>query len=61
MNDGINLLYIAMICGVIAVLYGVFTSRQVLAMVSGAAKPAATRFRAMAKSMSATSRAAIRT
>jgi K(+)-stimulated pyrophosphate-energized sodium pump len=35
MNDGINLLYIAMICGVIAVLYGVFTSRQVLAMSPG--------------------------
>ncbi len=35
MNDGINLLYIAIICGVIAVLYGLFTSRQVLAMSPG--------------------------
>ena len=26
-----NLLYIAMACGLIAVLYGIFTSRQVLA------------------------------
>src|SRR5438270_4375237 len=30
-----NLLYIAMICGVIAVLYGIITSRQVLAMSPG--------------------------
>ncbi len=30
-----NLLYIAMICGVIAVLYGIITSRQVLAMSAG--------------------------
>ena len=30
-----NLLYIAMVCGVIAVLYGIFTSRQVLAASPG--------------------------
>ena len=30
-----NLLYIAMVCGVIAVLYGIITSRQVLAMSPG--------------------------
>ena len=30
-----NLLYIAIICGVIAVLYGVVTSRQVLAASAG--------------------------
>src|SRR6476619_6090915 len=30
-----NLLYIAIICGVLAVLYGIFTSRQVLAMSPG--------------------------
>ena len=30
-----NLLYIAMICGVIALLYGIFTSRQVLAASAG--------------------------
>src|SRR3954453_18116302 len=30
-----NLLYIAMICGLIAVLYGIFTSRQVLAASPG--------------------------
>jgi K(+)-stimulated pyrophosphate-energized sodium pump len=35
MNDGTNLLYIAIICGVLAVLYGIFTSRQVLAMSPG--------------------------
>src|SRR3954454_16787044 len=35
MNDGSNLLYIAMICGLLAVLYGIFTSRQVLAMSPG--------------------------
>jgi len=35
MNDGTNLLYIAMICGLLAVLYGVFTSRQVLGMSAG--------------------------
>jgi K(+)-stimulated pyrophosphate-energized sodium pump len=33
-----NLLYIAMICGVIAVLYGIITSRQVLAMSAGNAR-----------------------
>jgi K(+)-stimulated pyrophosphate-energized sodium pump len=30
-----NLLYIAMICGVVAVLYGIITSRQVLGMSAG--------------------------
>src|SRR3954454_14290323 len=30
-----NLLYIAMICGIIAVLYGIVTSRQVLGMSAG--------------------------
>jgi K(+)-stimulated pyrophosphate-energized sodium pump len=30
-----NLLYIAMACGLIAVLYGIFTSRQVLASSPG--------------------------
>ncbi|WP_028968919.1 sodium-translocating pyrophosphatase [Sphingomonas sp. URHD0057] len=30
-----NVLYIAMACGLIAVLYGIFTSRQVLAMSAG--------------------------
>src|SRR5256885_9218700 len=30
-----NLIYIALVCGVIAVLYGVITSRQVLAMSPG--------------------------
>jgi K(+)-stimulated pyrophosphate-energized sodium pump len=35
MNDGSNLLYIAMICGLLAVLYGIFTSRQVLGMSPG--------------------------
>src|SRR5437868_12413812 len=30
-----NLLYVAIICGVIAVLYGIVTSRQVLAMSAG--------------------------
>ena len=33
-----NLLYIALACGVIAVLYGIFTSRQVLAMSPGNAR-----------------------
>jgi K(+)-stimulated pyrophosphate-energized sodium pump len=35
MNLGFNLLYIAIVCGVIAVLYGIFTSRQVLGMSAG--------------------------
>jgi K(+)-stimulated pyrophosphate-energized sodium pump len=35
MNSGINLLYVAMVCGIIAVLYGIVTSRQVLAMSPG--------------------------
>ena len=35
MNDGSNLLYIAMVCGLLAVLYGSFTSRQVLGMSPG--------------------------
>src|SRR3954468_475863 len=33
-----NLLYIAMICGVVAVLYGIITSRQVLAASAGNAR-----------------------
>jgi K(+)-stimulated pyrophosphate-energized sodium pump len=33
--NGNNLLYVAMICGVLAVLYGIITSRQVLAMSPG--------------------------
>jgi K(+)-stimulated pyrophosphate-energized sodium pump len=35
MNSGSNLLYIAIACGVIAVLYGIFTSRQVLSLSPG--------------------------
>ena len=35
MNLGPNLLYIAMLCGVVAVLYGIITSRQVLAASAG--------------------------
>jgi K(+)-stimulated pyrophosphate-energized sodium pump len=35
MNSGINLLYVAMVCGIIAVLYGIVTSRQVLGMSPG--------------------------
>jgi K(+)-stimulated pyrophosphate-energized sodium pump len=35
MNSGSNLLYVAIACGIIAVLYGIFTSRQVLAMSAG--------------------------
>ena len=35
MNSGSNLLYVAIICGVIAVLYGIVTSRQVLGMSPG--------------------------
>ena len=31
MNSGSNLLYVAIVCGIIAVLYGIITSRQVLA------------------------------
>ncbi len=38
MNDGSNLLYIAMVCGLLAVLYGIFTSRQVLSMSPGNAR-----------------------
>ena len=30
-----NLLYIAIICGVVAVLYGIVTSRQVLGLSAG--------------------------
>ena len=30
--NSMNLLYIAIVCGLIAVLYGIVTSRQVLAM-----------------------------
>ncbi|HYX46255.1 MAG TPA: sodium-translocating pyrophosphatase [Sphingomicrobium sp.] len=35
MNSGFNLLYVAIICGIIAVLYGIVTSRQVLGMSAG--------------------------
>jgi K(+)-stimulated pyrophosphate-energized sodium pump len=35
MNSGSNLLYVAIICGIIAVLYGIVTSRQVLGMSAG--------------------------
>jgi len=35
MNSGNNLLYVAIVCGLLAVLYGIFTSRQVLAMSAG--------------------------
>jgi K(+)-stimulated pyrophosphate-energized sodium pump len=35
MNSGSNLLYVAIICGIIAVLYGIVTSRQVLSLSSG--------------------------
>src|SRR5690348_13986304 len=35
MNSSPNLLYVAIICGIIAVLYGIITSRQVLAMSPG--------------------------
>jgi K(+)-stimulated pyrophosphate-energized sodium pump len=35
MNSGINLLYVAIVCGIIAVLYGIVTSRQVLGMSAG--------------------------
>ena len=35
MNVGFNQLYIALACGLIAVLYGIFTSRQVLGMSPG--------------------------
>src|SRR5690348_10083566 len=35
MNSSPNLLYVAIICGIIAVLYGIFTSRQVLSMSPG--------------------------
>ena len=38
MNSGPNLLYVAIACGVIAVLYGLFTSRQVLGMSPGNAR-----------------------
>ena len=35
MNSGSNLLYVAIVCGIIAVLYGIITSRQVLGMSAG--------------------------
>jgi K(+)-stimulated pyrophosphate-energized sodium pump len=35
MNSGSNLLFVAIICGIIAVLYGIVTSRQVLGMSAG--------------------------
>jgi K(+)-stimulated pyrophosphate-energized sodium pump len=38
MNDGTNLLYIVMGCGLLAVLYGIITSRQVLSMSPGNAR-----------------------
>jgi K(+)-stimulated pyrophosphate-energized sodium pump len=38
MNVGLNLLYVAIACGVIALLYGIITSRQVLAMSPGNAR-----------------------
>ena len=38
MNSGSNLLYVAIVCGIIAVLYGIVTSRQVLAMSPGNAR-----------------------
>jgi K(+)-stimulated pyrophosphate-energized sodium pump len=38
MNLGSNLLYVAIACGIIAVLYGIITSRQVLGMSAGNAR-----------------------
>src|SRR6476659_7656198 len=38
MNSGPNLLYVAIVCGIIAVLYGIITSRQVLGMSAGNAR-----------------------
>jgi K(+)-stimulated pyrophosphate-energized sodium pump len=38
MNSGSNLLYVAIVCGIIAVLYGIVTSRQVLSMSPGNAR-----------------------
>jgi K(+)-stimulated pyrophosphate-energized sodium pump len=35
MNSGSNLLYVAIACGIIAVLYGIITSRQVLSLSPG--------------------------
>jgi len=35
MNSGSNLLYVAIVCGIIALLYGIITSRQVLSLSSG--------------------------
>jgi K(+)-stimulated pyrophosphate-energized sodium pump len=35
MNSGSNLLYVAIVCGIIAVLYGIVTSRQVLGLSAG--------------------------
>ena len=35
MNSGSNLLYVAIVCGIIAVLYGIITSRQVLSLSPG--------------------------
>jgi len=35
MNSGNNLLYVAMVCGLLAVLYGIITSRQVLSLSAG--------------------------
>ncbi len=38
MNLGPNLLYVAIACGIIAILYGIFTSRQVLSLSPGNAR-----------------------
>src|SRR5256885_6889295 len=38
MNLGSNLLYVAIGCGIVALLYGIITSRQVLAMSPGNAR-----------------------
>src|SRR3982751_2150473 len=38
MNLGSNLLYVAIVCGIVALLYGIITSRQVLGMSPGNAR-----------------------
>jgi K(+)-stimulated pyrophosphate-energized sodium pump len=35
MNSGSNLLYVAIVCGIIAIVYGIVTSRQVLSLSPG--------------------------
>jgi K(+)-stimulated pyrophosphate-energized sodium pump len=35
MNSGSNLLYVAIVCGIIAILYGIVTSRQLLSLPTG--------------------------